>query len=272
MQLYAKILGESQSETILFLPGMTGSHASWNQDFLSLSRQYRLVLIDMLGFGHSPKPEIGYTLDDHLNAVRDTLQTLGVERVQIVAHSMGTLLGLAFAARFPTQVMKLALLALPWFQNEQAARKHLSHSSLFHRFLAMDTPLAHVICLLMCALRPLLLPVMPLLVRDVPSLAAEDALRHTWSSYSRTLRQVLFRAATTEWMRDTTQPLLLLHGRQDTTAPLSLVQAQLASLHRSGPVELIELDADHELIFTHSQVLVTQIAAFFQRGAKPIEK
>ena len=94
MQLYAKVFGESHAETILFIPGMTGSHASWNDDFQSLSRNYRLVMIDTLGFGHSPKPEIAYSLDEHLSAISDTLKELDVRHVHIVGHSMGTLLTL----------------------------------------------------------------------------------------------------------------------------------------------------------------------------------
>lgn len=265
MQLYAKVFGESHAETILFISGMTGSHASWNEDFQSLSRHYRLVMIDTLGFGHSPKPEIAYSLDEHLSAINDTLKELDVRHVHIVGHSMGTLLGLAFAHRFPEKVRTLALLALPWFQNEAEAREQISHSSLFHRFLAMDTPLAHGVCLLMCALRPLLLPVMPLVVRDIPPMAAKDVLRHTWFSYSRTLRNLLFRAETTKWLQETTQPVLLIHGRQDSTAPLARVKDNLASLHRTGAVDLVELEADHGLVFTHSREIAARVAEFLQR-------
>jgi pimeloyl-ACP methyl ester carboxylesterase len=264
MRLYAKVIGASHPETILFIPGLTGSHAGWDENFQALSHDYRLVLIDTLGFAHSPKPDLTYTLDDHLCALSDTLRELDISRVHIVSHSMGTLLSLAFAYRFPDSVDKLALLALPWFQNEREARKHISESSLFHRFLAMDTPLAHAVCLLMCALRPLLLPVMPLLARDVPPLAAKDALRHTWVSYSRTLRNVIFRAETTRWLAETRNPILLIQGRRDRAAPPECVKENLATLRRAGPVELAELDADHGLVFTHSQLISALVAGFLQ--------
>src|SRR5437868_1050169 len=129
MQLYAKVIGESHPETILFIPGLSGSHTGWDENFQALSQSYRLVLIDTLGFGHSPKPDLDYTLDDHLSAISDTLKGLEVSRVHLVAHSMGTLLGLAYAHRFPESVGRLLLLALPWFRNEEEARRHISHSS-----------------------------------------------------------------------------------------------------------------------------------------------
>jgi pimeloyl-ACP methyl ester carboxylesterase len=52
--LYAKVLGESHPETIVFIAGFVGSHEVWNKDFRSLSSKYRLVLIDTPGFGRSP--------------------------------------------------------------------------------------------------------------------------------------------------------------------------------------------------------------------------
>jgi len=263
MQLFARVIGESHPETILFIPGFTGSHTCWDENFQALGRTYRLVLIDVLGFGHSPKPDLAYTFDDHLHAIRETLEGLRVSRAHVVGYSMGSLLGLAFAHRFPESVGKLALLALPWFENEQEAREQISQASLFHRLLAMDTPLAHAVCLLMCALRPLLLPVMPYLVRDVPPLVARDGLRHTWTSYSRTLRNVVFRAETTKWLQETTHPVLLIHGRRDHTAPLKKVKDHLVLLDRA---RLIELDADHGLIFTHSQEIAAMVAEFLHNS------
>jgi len=260
MQLYSKRIGDSHAETILFIPGLTGSHTCWDEHFQALSRNYNLLLLDTLGFGHSPKPDIMYSLDDHLHALGETLERWQIQQTHLVGHSMGSLLGLAFAQRYPERIGKLCFLALPWFQNEQEVRESISHSSLFNRWLALDTSLAHAACSLMCALRPLLLPIIPHLVRDVPPMVAQDALRHTWVSYSRTLQHVIFAAETSKWMAEISHPLLLIHGKRDTTAPLENVKNGLASTH---PAELIELDADHGLIFTHSRTIATRLAEFF---------
>lgn len=256
MKLHTKAFVEGHSETILFIPGLTGSHEAWDEYFKSLQQSFRLVMIDTLGFGHSPKPDIAYTLDDHINAINDTLQALGVSRVHIVGHSMGAILAVAYAFCFPARVEKLALLALPWFHSEQEAREHIGQGSWFYRLLAMDTPLAHIACLTMCALRPILLPLIPLVVRDVPPMVAQDALRHTWTSYSRSLQNIIFRAETTKWIRELTHPILFIHGRQDKVAPLANVQAGLSNLPQA---KLLELEADHGLIFTHSQVITESI-------------
>lgn len=102
---------------------------------------------------------------------------------------------------------------------------------------------------------------MPRLMRDVPPMVAQDALRHTWVSYSRTLQNVIFRAETTNWVQQIEQPILLIHGTQDTIAPMENVKNNFAFLPHA---ELVELEADHGLIFTRSRTITAKIAEFLR--------
>jgi pimeloyl-ACP methyl ester carboxylesterase len=262
--LYAQTLGADHAETIVFLPGFAGSHHVWNRDFQALSAHYRLIFIDTLGFGLSPKPEIAYSIDDHLAAISTTLQSLDVRRSHVVGHSMGCLLGLAFAHRFPERITKLALLALPYFQNETEARATIQQTSWFNRWLALDNPLAHTACALMCRIRPTMLLIAPLLSPDVPAVVARDALRHTWTSYSRTLRNVIIRARPQEWLRTIPQPILIVQGTDDHIAPIDNVRRGIAG---HANVRLIALAAGHQLIFTHSGIIARELMHFLQQPA-----
>ena len=262
--LYTETLGGDHAETIVFLPGFAGSHAVWNRDFQALSADYRLVFMDTLGFGRSPKPEIAYSLDDHLAAISTTLQSLGVSRSHMVGHSMGCLLALAFAQRFPERVTRLVLLALPYFQTEAEARATIQRTSWFNHWLALDNPLAHVACALMCRMRPAMLLIAPLLSPDVPAVVARDALRHTWTSYSRTLRNVVFRARPQEWLRTLPQPILIVQGTQDHVAPIEHVRRGIAGRKNA---RLIALAAGHQLIFSHSGVIAREILQFLREPA-----
>jgi pimeloyl-ACP methyl ester carboxylesterase len=260
IRLSAHILGAGQPESIVFLPGFTGSHATWNADFLALRQRYQLVLLDTLGFGHSPKPDVDYTIADHVDAIHATLQELQIQRAHVVGHSMGCLLALAYATRFPAMVTKLALLALPCYRDEHEARAMIGRSSLMNRLAALDTPLAHLACTVMCAFRPLFLAIAPQLAPDVPPAVARDALRHTWRSYAGTLRNVIFQAPTSAWLAETRQPLLIIQGRQDRIAPPdNVIQAVAEHPH----VQIIVLEAGHRLIFSHSAEISATIARFF---------
>jgi pimeloyl-ACP methyl ester carboxylesterase len=102
--------GTGNGQTVLLFHGKNFGADYWANTIRALSSQgYRVVATDQIGFGKSTKPEIRYTfamLAD--NNVR-LLDHLKVERVAIVANSMGGMLGVHFARRNPQRVSALVL-------------------------------------------------------------------------------------------------------------------------------------------------------------------
>jgi pimeloyl-ACP methyl ester carboxylesterase len=273
--LFTQVLGNDHSQSVVFLPGFAGSHSTWDKEFKNLSRSYRLVLPDLLGFGYSPKPELSYSLDDHLAALHHTLQSpadkagpaLAPAPLHLAGYSMGTILALAYAAKYPGQVASLALVAFPCYKSEEEARQTLAkNSSLFNRLMTLDTPLAHLTCLVMCQIRPLAMLVAPALARQVPAVVARDSLRHTWSSYSRTLRNVIFKSRPAGWLEQVDCPILVVQGKRDRTAPLQNVLEVTAG----RPNILVKVvDGDHNLVFTKSREITAEILTFLQKNPRP---
>ena len=102
--------GNPNGRTVLLFHGKNFGADYWANTMRALSSQgYRVIATDQIGFGKSTKPEIRYTfamLAD--NNVR-LLDHLKVERVAIVANSMGGMLGVHFARRNPQRVSALVL-------------------------------------------------------------------------------------------------------------------------------------------------------------------
>ena len=263
LTLCTQILGMEHAETIVFLPGFTGSHEMWNADFRALSTRYRLILLDILGFGHSPKPDMAYTVADHVDAIQHTLQSLNAQTAHMVGHSMGCILALAYTRAYPERIGKLVLLALPCYRDEHEARERIKQSSLFNRLLAMDTALAQVACAVMCHLRPLFMAIAPKLVHDVPAVVARDALRHTWASYSRTMQHVIFSAPAQKWLTEIPNPMFIIQGKADRIAPLENVQQAIDHLPN---ITLVTLEAGHRLVWTHSAAVARDIAGFLRKS------
>ena len=250
-ELHVETLGTRGAPAVLFLHGMAGSGASWQPAFHPLSDQFELHFVDLLGFGASPKPEIEYSLDQHLAALHEVARR-SPGPVSIVGHSMGALLGLAYCARHPEKVQRYVGVATPWYRSAEEARAGVARSSLFNRWLALDTPLAHAACFAMCLLRPALMPLMPSLLRNVPAAVARDSLKHSWHSYSRSLRHVLIEARPGNWLASAQAKMLFVHGRRDSVAPI----ANLARALQGSPrAVLVEIDAGHDLVFTHAAEL-----------------
>ncbi|XP_020582708.1 LOW QUALITY PROTEIN: probable lysophospholipase BODYGUARD 3 [Phalaenopsis equestris] len=109
-------------EDVIFIHGFISSSRFWTEtvfgEFSEAARsRYRLLAVDLLGFGRSPKPDESlYTMREHVEMIeRSVLRQYGVRRFHIVAHSLGSVLALALAARHPNSVLSLTLLAPPYF-------------------------------------------------------------------------------------------------------------------------------------------------------------
>ncbi|KAG6525589.1 probable lysophospholipase BODYGUARD 1 [Zingiber officinale] len=114
--------GKAAKEDVLFIHGFISSSAFWTETvFRHLSAdarsRYRLLAVDLLGFGKSPKPSDSlYTLREHVDTIdRSVLRRYGVKSFHLVGHSLGSLLALALAAKHPAAVKSITILAPPYF-------------------------------------------------------------------------------------------------------------------------------------------------------------
>ncbi|KAL8053307.1 hypothetical protein ABFX02_05G062100 [Erythranthe guttata] len=119
-------------EDVIFIHGFISSSAFWTETLYpnfskSAKSKYRLFAVDLLGFGRSPKPTDSlYTLREHLEMIeRSVIEAHKVKSFHIVAHSLGCILALALAVKYPGSVKSLTLLAPPYFptpKGEQATQ------------------------------------------------------------------------------------------------------------------------------------------------------
>lgn len=99
-----------QGPAVVFLHGIGGDGTSWLPELDAMSVRCRAVAWDMPGYGGSPAlPEM--TFPALAAALKDLLGKLGIERAHLVGHSIGGMVALEFAARFPERVASLVLYA-----------------------------------------------------------------------------------------------------------------------------------------------------------------
>jgi len=82
-----------------------------------LASRRRLVMLDLRGTGDSavPADPATYRCDRLVDDVEALRAHLGLERMDVLAHSAGGSLALLYAARYPEHVARLALItAVPW--------------------------------------------------------------------------------------------------------------------------------------------------------------
>lgn len=109
---------DSSKETLLLLHGYPSSSFDWNLVWEDLNKNYRLIAVDMLGFGLSDKPSnIQYSISLQADIQEAILKSLGVDSYHILAHDYGDNVAQELIARlyeqenkYPFSIKSLTLL------------------------------------------------------------------------------------------------------------------------------------------------------------------
>lgn len=102
--------GQANGRTVLLLHGRNFPSSYWQPVIQALTRTgYRVLAPDQLGFGKSAKPVGPYTFDAMAADTVALLDSLGLARVDVVAHSMGGMLAVRLVRNAPTRVNSLVL-------------------------------------------------------------------------------------------------------------------------------------------------------------------
>ncbi len=103
---YVNVLGskmhyieEGEGDPILFLHGIPTSSYVWRNVIPHLSNLGRCIAPDLIGFGKSEKPDIEYTIFDHIKYVEKLIEALKLEHLTIVMHGWGSIIGFDYAMR-----------------------------------------------------------------------------------------------------------------------------------------------------------------------------
>src|SRR3954469_6992240 len=105
---------KAQGDPVVLLHGFGQSSQMWRPLMRELAQDHTLVAVDLRGAGQSDAPEEGYTKSAMAGDVHELMRVLGYDKVSIVGHDMGSMVAYAYAAQFPTEVKRIALLDAPF--------------------------------------------------------------------------------------------------------------------------------------------------------------
>jgi haloalkane dehalogenase len=95
-------------DPILFLHGVPVSSYVWRNIMPILSDQGRCIAPDLIGMGKSGKPNIEYTLEDHIKYIDEFIRLLDLRNVTLVLHGLGSAVGFDYAMRHENNVKGIA--------------------------------------------------------------------------------------------------------------------------------------------------------------------
>lgn len=111
--------------TYVFIHGIGNTLHSWDEVVKGMPDDVRLIGIDLLGFGKSPKPTWAvYSAKTQAQSVAVTLFNLRlVQQPILVGHSLGALVAVEMAKRYPLAIKELVLCSPPFYQPETEDKK-----------------------------------------------------------------------------------------------------------------------------------------------------
>jgi pimeloyl-ACP methyl ester carboxylesterase len=95
---------------LLFVHGWACDHSFWRHQAERFHEQATMLFVDLPGHGRSDKPEVPYTHDRFVDALRAVLDDAGETSAVLVGHSAGGSIARHFLRRFPDRSRALSLL------------------------------------------------------------------------------------------------------------------------------------------------------------------
>jgi pimeloyl-ACP methyl ester carboxylesterase len=96
---------------IIFLHGTWNEGSQWVPTMELLSREFHCLTPDLLGFGESETPDIHYSIDLQVECLAEFIDTLRLENVYLVGHSLGGWVAASYALKYPERSLGVVLLA-----------------------------------------------------------------------------------------------------------------------------------------------------------------
>jgi len=110
-ELHVRQDGDPGAPALLLIHASGSSTIEWDPIVPMLAGSHRVIRVDLLGHGESPKPGDGdYAVPTQAGRVATVLDRLGVTRAVVAGHSSGGYTTTALAERRPDLVTALALI------------------------------------------------------------------------------------------------------------------------------------------------------------------
>jgi pimeloyl-ACP methyl ester carboxylesterase len=103
--------GLPSGSAVVLIHGYTDNARDWVPLLPYLSKNHRLILVDIRGHGQSSKPECCYTRLNFAYDIKLLLDALGVGKADVVGHSLGSIIAQTFAEYWPERTGRVVLIS-----------------------------------------------------------------------------------------------------------------------------------------------------------------
>lgn len=225
-----------QGQNLVFLHGSWHDSSQWLRTIELLSPYFHCFAPDLLGFGESEYPNIHYSIDLEVECLAEYLNTLNIQQVYLIAHSLGGWVAASYALKYPDRIQGLVLFAPEGVQagnrqqRWQAASLLVGRPPVFFWLLQVIYPIAKLL-----GGKTKIERLLEFRNRLIESEVAMQLL------FGRRRAEIIAELVD-DRLPLLTAPMLLLHGSQDKPVAASLCQSY-ADLAPNAELQSIGLES-----------------------------
>jgi proline iminopeptidase len=275
VRLWYRVAGKERGTPVVFLHGGPGQGSQTFAKFAGphLERSQRMVYLDQRGSGRSEKHWAkAYSLDLMVDDLEKLRRLWGVEKIDLVGHSFGTVLALEYAARYPQHVSHLvltgAVVDFPAAMDLQCARLEREDPEAYKKAVARVAPGSKRRCHLSAAGRAFVDSAMypdPATMKLVDDTDATDGMHNTGEIFGALVKQGMLEYRFTKASR-LTMPVLAIAGAKDFQAVVEPVRAFAATVPGA---RVLEYEGRGHFMFVEDpERFARDVSAFLATGKR----
>lgn len=114
---------QGEGPPLFLIHGIGAARNTWARALPVLSPHFTVVTYDLRGHGTSPMPDAEFGLDGLVADLERVRERTGFEQAHFAGHSLGGMIGPAYARLYPDRVLSLGLLSTAAFRTEEDSAK-----------------------------------------------------------------------------------------------------------------------------------------------------
>lgn len=239
---------------LLLIHGFPLNLEMWRPQIEVLSRNNRVITVDLRGHGQSPPTPGPYSMDLLADDCAAVLETLGVQGPAVICGlSMGGYISFAFYRRFPHLVSGLILAATRAGADTDQARAKREKAIAETELRGTQPVLDNMLPILMA---PATYQEKPELVQAVNQILSKTSAKGMLFA----LQGMKARPDSTETLEQITVPTLIIHGLEDQIITMDESRTMHTGIHNSH-LEIIP-DAGHLPNLEQPKIFNRSVASF----------
>ncbi|MGB1258197.1 MAG: alpha/beta fold hydrolase [Thiolinea sp.] len=114
---------QGNGPALFLIHGIGAARNTWTKALPLLTKHFTVITYDLRGHGESPMPDGEFGLTELVADLEALRAQLGIEQAHFAGHSLGGMIGPAYAQAYPERVLSLGLLSTAAFRTEDDSTK-----------------------------------------------------------------------------------------------------------------------------------------------------